>query len=211
MFVRPDIFQLHYLRVKDDHDDNLNQLLDTIGSRKEIVILGDFNAHVGSKTNDPVVGPYGENNLNDNGSRLIAITCQHSLQIKNEFFKHKDIHKFTWTQSTLQRKSIIDVVISKQNSRIKFNDVRGHKKADTFVNNDDKDDKTHVINNFRFNLDSLQNESTTFLYRHRLSAKLKNVPYTDGLTMYYNIMKRVEEAAKEALGEKPHKVNKNKK
>ncbi|KAF2903114.1 hypothetical protein ILUMI_03075 [Ignelater luminosus] len=69
--------------VKDDHDDNLNQLLNTIGSRKEITILGDFNAHVGSKANDPVVGPYGENYLNDNGSRLIEICYQHSLQIKN--------------------------------------------------------------------------------------------------------------------------------
>ncbi|KAF2883414.1 hypothetical protein ILUMI_22763 [Ignelater luminosus] len=212
--------------VKDDHDDNLNQLVDTIGSRKEIIILGDFNAHVGSKTNDPVVGPYGENDLNDNCSRLIEICCQHSLQIKNGFFKHKDIHKFTSIQSTLQRKSIIDLVSSKKNSRIKFMHRNAGCRTDhylprskiffpwsTFVNNDDnddKDDKTHVINNVRFNLDSLQNEPTAFLYRLRLSAKLSHVPYTDGLTMNYNIMKCVEEASKEGLEEKPQKVNKNK-
>ncbi|KAF2894991.1 hypothetical protein ILUMI_11183 [Ignelater luminosus] len=75
----------------------------------------------------------------------------------------------------------------------------------TFVNDDDKDDNTHLINNVRFNLNSLQNESTIFLYRLRLSAKLSNLPYTDGRTMYYNIIKCLEEAAEEALGEKPHK------
>ncbi|KAF2893058.1 hypothetical protein ILUMI_13115, partial [Ignelater luminosus] len=35
-------------------------------------------------------GSYGEYELNNNGS------TQHSLQIKNAFFKYKDIHKFTW-------------------------------------------------------------------------------------------------------------------
>lgn len=34
---------------KDDHEEKLNDLLDSISNRGQIILLGNLNAHVGSK------------------------------------------------------------------------------------------------------------------------------------------------------------------
>lgn len=102
----------------------VTQLLDRIGRRKELILLGDFNAHTGSSVYNDVVGPYGEQTLNNNGSRLVEICQQNLLKILNGFYQHKAIHKFTCIQPTLQLKSIIDYIIIKQKTKLKCHDVR---------------------------------------------------------------------------------------
>ena len=72
--------------------EKLNETLINIGTR-EIILLGDFSGHTGTKVNNQVVGPYGETRLNDNGERLIDLCGSHSLRIRNGRFKHKMIHK----------------------------------------------------------------------------------------------------------------------
>jgi hypothetical protein len=42
----------------------------------------------------------------------------------NGYFKHNRIHQYTWHQNTLELKSIIDYIIARQNSGLKFQDVR---------------------------------------------------------------------------------------
>lgn len=86
----------------------INGILSEIGISREIIIAGDFNASIGKKINSTVVGPFGEDNINDNGERLIDICEQNSLKILNGFFQHKEIHKYTWHKDSLQLKSIID-------------------------------------------------------------------------------------------------------
>lgn len=58
---------LRQVITRDKPDDTLNQFLNSISNRKEIVVLGDFNAHVWSKKNDYTVGSYGAGKVNDNG------------------------------------------------------------------------------------------------------------------------------------------------
>ena len=206
--------------VKDEHDNALNQVLSSIASRKEVILLGDFNAHVGSRRGDKVVGPFGVADINDNGERLVDMCYQHALQIKNGFFNHKDIHRFTWTQQTMQQKSIIDFVISSQTSKLRYTDVKVQRGAECHtdhylvrakvffplsthaVRTNSEDEPTQRVNTTRYNVESLNNESTVFLYQLRLSSKLHNVAYSSGLNMYNEIVKYVEEAAHEALGEK---------
>lgn len=215
------------IAIKDDHDNTLHEILDNIGNKKEIILLGDFNAHVGAKRNDIIVGPHGDPDINDNGERLTDLCLHHSLQIKNGYFNHKNIHKYTWEQPTLQRKSIIDLIIVKQNTRLKYMDVKVHRGAEcrtdhylvrakilfpwnsqTLENNDDG--TTQQIESTLYNTDSLKNESTVFLYQLRLSSKLSDVMYSDGVTMYHNIVKSVEEAATEALGKRTTAKRNNK-
>lgn len=83
-----------------------------------------MNSKEGKKDQDKIVGRYGEDTLNDKGSRLINICNQNNLRIMNEFFQHRDIHKYIWTQHTRNLRSIIDYVITKQNKRIKIQDTR---------------------------------------------------------------------------------------
>ena len=43
-------------------------------------MLGDFNAPVGARTNDIIVGPLGDISVNENEERLIEICQQRSLK-----------------------------------------------------------------------------------------------------------------------------------
>ena len=81
---------------------------------REIILLGDFKGHTGTKVNNQVVGPYGETRINDNGERLIDLCESPNLRITNGYFKHKTIHKYMWEQHTRNLKSIIDYIIVKQ-------------------------------------------------------------------------------------------------
>lgn len=50
----------------------------------------------------------------------------------------------------------------------------------------------------KFNTDNFNNDSFIFLYQRRMN----NVSYSDGLSMYNNIVKYLNEATTETLGEK---------
>ena len=76
---------------KDQVYEKLNETLINIGTTREIIFLGDFNGHTGTKVNNQVVGPYGETRINDNGERLIDLCEHHNLRITNGYFKHKII------------------------------------------------------------------------------------------------------------------------
>ena len=54
----------------------------------------------------------------------------------------------------------------------------------------------------QYNIESLQNESTKFLYQQRLNNKLNRNEFTDTEEMYNYLKNCIHEAAKEALGEK---------
>jgi exonuclease III len=74
---------------KDQFYEKLNETLVNIGTTREIILLGNFNGHTGTKVNNQVVGPYGETRINDNGERLIDLCESHNLRITNGYFKLK--------------------------------------------------------------------------------------------------------------------------
>ena len=93
-------------QVKEAAYENLTEILDKFGHRKEVILLGDFNQWTESGKNRKIIGRYGHRKLNDKGERLIETCSQYSLRIQNGFFKHKSTHKYTWVRG--QSKSIID-------------------------------------------------------------------------------------------------------
>ena len=101
---------------KEEFCRRLCSITDNINSRKEVILIGDLIARIGSKTNDTVVGPHGEMLTNGNGRRLIEYCEQYGLRIMNGFYQHRNVHRYTWTQTTRQLKSIIDYVIIKQHT-----------------------------------------------------------------------------------------------
>jgi len=60
--------------------------------------MGDMNGRTGRKTENTVVGNFGEDMFKDNDERLIELCRKTSLKIWNGFFNHKNIHKHTWEQ-----------------------------------------------------------------------------------------------------------------
>lgn len=204
------------VQKKDSFEESLRNIINQIPNKEEIIIAGDLNGRVGRHSNSSVVGMHGEKSLNDNGERLLNICEQFELRITNTFFAHKDIHKYTWYQHTRGLKSIIDYLIVRQHSGIKVQDIRVKRGADcgsdhcllvakiyipfaTSHQNQTCNIQKEGANIIRYNLDSLEQYSTRYLYSNRLEQKLVQTTRTTE-EEYEHIKRCITEAAQEALG-----------
>ena len=211
------------ISVKEDFFGKLNEEIAEVGNSREILIAGDFNSRTGKRINNWVVGPFGEEVLNDNGDKLIEICEQNSLTILNGYFKHKKIHQYTWHQDTRELKSIIDYIIARQKSGLKFQDVRVFRGitvgSDHYLVNEKilflygknnvnklKENRTECASELVqlpvYNIDSLRDESTSWLYKKRLDEKLGERNFERTEECYKQLVKCIHQTAKEVLGEK---------
>ena len=78
--------------------DSLDEQLECVPTSDKIVLLGDFNARVGSQSMawPKVLGPHYHGKRNANGHRLLTFCSQNEFSITNFNFEVKDMYKGTW-------------------------------------------------------------------------------------------------------------------
>lgn len=207
---------------KDEFFELLGERIEKINKAHEVIIIGDLNCRVGKKEGDKVIGKYGEETKNDNGNRLIELCKEYKLMVANTFFAHKDIHKYTWIQPTRKLRSIIDLVIVKQERNIVVRDVRTYRKPECgsdhhlvmtklkcngYKNNrkdeielDDED--LQEVREIRYNVELLQQQKIKELYQNNLDEQLQLNSANTTLGIYEHIVNTIHKVAEEVLGRK---------
>ena len=104
-------------------EDIINQFYDDLDSAirradksDKIILLGDFNARVGSRSDlwEGVLGPHGTGKMNQNGLRLLSLCSEHDLIITNSLFKLKDKHKTSWMHPRSKQWHLLDYIITRK-------------------------------------------------------------------------------------------------
>ena len=105
------------LMADEDQKDLFYHALDSVlrkaCPKDKIVLMGDFNARVGSKTDlwGDVIGAHGIGKMNSNGLRLLSTCSQHNLAITNTFFRLKLKYKTSWMHPRSKRWHLLDYII----------------------------------------------------------------------------------------------------
>jgi len=101
--------------------ETLQDQIDKISKNDYIVVAGDYNIRVGNIPIDGILGTNGKITTNSNGHKLKEFASVNELKITNTFFKHKEIHKMTW--STRGYRSIVDYILTNKNLSPLLNDT----------------------------------------------------------------------------------------
>ena len=120
--------------TKYDFHNKLQTVLDKIKEKEVIILMGDFNAKIGSNNGyEEVMDTHGIGEMNENGE-MFADRCSFNiLIIGGSVFPHRRIHKATWispdhrTENEINHKQIICI---NHKFRRLMQDVRVHRGAD---------------------------------------------------------------------------------
>ena len=102
--------------IKDTFYDQLQRVIENIPHQEQLILLGDFNARVGSDHESwPIcLGKFGVGNLNENGQRLLELCTQNNLCVTNTFYQTKPQHKVSWRHPRSKRWHQLDLIISRR-------------------------------------------------------------------------------------------------
>nr|VZI44333.1 unnamed protein product [Spirometra erinaceieuropaei] len=99
--------------VRDKFYEDLHALLVTVSKADKLIVLGDFNARVGTDHTAwrGVLGPHGLRGSNDNGLLLLRTCAEHRLILTNTFFCLPEREKATWRHPRSRQWHLLDYVL----------------------------------------------------------------------------------------------------
>ena len=105
--------------VKDKFYDDLDNVISATPRTDKLILLGDFNARVGTdhQTWEGVIGPEGVGKCNSNGLLLLRKCAEHDLLITNTVFRLPNSNKTSWMHPRSKHWHLIDYVIVRRTDR----------------------------------------------------------------------------------------------
>ena len=84
--------------TKEEFYNQLHDIMSNLGDTNVNVIMGDFNANIGSDNQgyENVMGVHGLGMMNDNEERFVNACAANNIVIGGSVLHHKRIHKATW-------------------------------------------------------------------------------------------------------------------
>ncbi|BHF81836.1 hypothetical protein SprV_0802497000 [Sparganum proliferum] len=100
-------------RPRDKFYEDLHALLATVSKADKLIVLGDFNARIGTDHTAwrGVLGPHGLRGSNDNGLLLLRTCAEHRLILTNTFFCLPGREKATWRHPRSRQWHLLDYVL----------------------------------------------------------------------------------------------------
>ena len=120
-----DVEKIHFYQ-------QLNNAYDSAPRADIKIVIGDFNAQIGSENAgvEKVMGRHGLGTRNVNGDMLVDFCVAQQLAIGGSLFPHKTCHKITWVSADGRTQNQIDHCIIQQKWRKSLRDVRNKRSAD---------------------------------------------------------------------------------
>ena len=102
--------------VKKKFYDDLNTLIKSMPRHDRFILLGNFNARVGTdyKTWSNVIGKNGVGKCKSNGLLLLQSCAEHGLLITNTLFHLHTCNKTSWMHPQSKHWHLIDYVITRR-------------------------------------------------------------------------------------------------
>ena len=120
--------------MKDRFYEELDVAIRSVNPRDKIILLGDFNARVGRRSDLwSAIGPQGVGNMNTNGLRLLSLCSEHDLVITNTLFRLKNIHKTSWMHPRSKQWHLLDYIIVKSDQVKEVHQTRAMRGADCWT------------------------------------------------------------------------------
>ena len=118
--------------TKDEFYANLETLIQGTSSEEHLILLGDFNARVGTDHDSwpTCLGKHGTGKMNENGQRLLELCTFHDLCITNTFFKTKPQHKVSWRHPRSKHWHQLDLIITRRRALKNILITRSYHSAD---------------------------------------------------------------------------------
>ena len=87
--------------------DEVNDALLRVSQTEYTVLMGDFNANVGTDehTWKGVIGKHEVTGLSENGRYLLQLCCSNGLCIMYTFCQQRVFHKYAWYRPSMNQKS----------------------------------------------------------------------------------------------------------
>ena len=203
------------LDAEDDEIDEfyniLQQVTDSISNSDVKIIMGDWNAKVGSNKLSRITGQWGLGERNERGDRLIDFCGGNDMVIMNTVFKQPKRRLYTWTSPGGNYKNQIDYMLCNGRSKSTFSSVK------TMPGGDCGSDHQLLLGKIKTRLKSIKKQHRNLRFEVHCITHDYNVEVKNRFAMITNFKKQpddlwsdIELNILEAMEERLHKVSRKK-